>query len=167
MNKRLCALALALLTITSSADFLLGCGDKFLNHLRGTRYQRAGLREPAAVLIYNNSGSDLVPGDSNNAALQKAGYRPTSVVTAADFEKTLALGGWDVVLVNMSNAQGVRERLPSSVAVVPVLFNPKTAVPKETKNEYKVILKAPAKSQTLLEAVDEALALRPKPRKGN
>jgi hypothetical protein len=109
--------------------------------------------------------SELPPGAVIDATLQKAGYRPTVVTTANDFERALGVGGWDLVLVSSSNASRVRDRLPKEVAVVPFVANAKSAELKQTRKEYRVVLKAPVKSQALLEAIDEALALRPKPQR--
>ena len=48
------------------------------------------------------------------------------------------------------------------LVVLPVILNATAANLKETKKQFPVILKAPAKSQSLLDAVDEALAARAK-----
>ena len=165
MTKRLCAIGLALLTVAHSSDVLLACGDKFLVSNRGTRFQRAAARrEPAAILIYTNPGSHLLAGEPVDATLQKAGYRPTTVETSGEFEKAMNRGGWDLVLVSAENAQAVSKRLPGNVVVVPFFFNATNTESKQIRKQYKVVLKAPAKSQSFLEAIDEALAQRPKPR---
>jgi hypothetical protein len=169
MSKRLCRTGLILLISISSGDTLLACGDKFLVSSRGTRFQRAGVaRKPASILIYTNPASELprmlasIPVD---ATLTKAGYRPTTAATSVEFEKALSRGGWDLVLVGMPDAEAVSKRLQGDPvpAVLPVVFNPTTGELKETKRLYPVVLKAPAKSQSFLSAIDEALARRPKP----
>jgi len=166
MTKRLCALGLILAIVAGSGSVLLACGDKFLIHNRGTRFQRASAsREPAAILIYTDRGSELLAGAPIDATLRKVGYRPTTVATSNDFEKALGAGGWDLVLVSVSNARAVSERLPNTVAVVPVVVDATNTELKLTKQQYKVVLKAPAKSQSFLEAIDEALARRPKPQR--
>ena len=165
MTKRLCAVGLALLTVAHSSDVLLACGDKYLVSIRGTRFQRAAARrEPAAILIYTNPGSQLLAGVPVDATLEKAGYRPTTVETSGEFEKAINRGGWDLVLASVENAQAASKRLPGDVAVVPFVFNSTNAEFKQIRKQYKVVLKAPVKSQSLLEAIDEALAQRPKPR---
>ena len=169
MCKRLCAAGLLLLTGISSGDVLLACGDKFLVSSRGTRFQRAAVaREPASILIYTNPASELpkvLAGIPVHATLTKAGYRPTTVATSDELDKALGRGGWDLVLVGMVDAQGVSKRLRGDhvPAVLPVVFNPTTSELKETKTLYPVVLQAPAKSQSFLSAIDEALARRPKP----
>ena len=167
MNKRVCAFGLILLTVASSS-VLLACGDKFFVSNRGTRFQRAAApRERAAILIYTSPAAELskvVAGGAVDDTLRKAGHRPTTVATSNEFEKALDGGAWDLVLVSLSDAQGVSKRLPSDVAVVPVFFNATTAELVQARKQFKVVLKAPAKSQSLLEAIDDALAHRSKPK---
>jgi hypothetical protein len=166
MTRRVCAFGMILLTVVSSCGVLLACGDKFLVANRGTRFQRAAApREPAAILIYTSPAAELMAGAAVDTTLQKVGYRPTTVGTTTDFEKALERGGWDIVLVSVLNAPAVSKRLPNNVVVVPVVFNATSTELKEAKTQYKVVVKAPVKSQSLLEAIDEALALRPKPQR--
>jgi hypothetical protein len=161
MHRRMCAFGLILLTVATSSSILLACGDKFLISNRGTRFQRAGaLREPAAILIYTNPASELqqvLGGATLDATLRKAGYRPTMVATPDDFEKALNRSGWDLVLVSAADATAVSSRLPKNVAVVPVVVNATNAELMQTRKQYKIVLKAPAKGQSLLSVIDEAL----------
>jgi hypothetical protein len=153
----------------SSGNILLACGDKFLVSSRGTRFQRATVaRGPASILIYTNPASELPKALANipvDTTLTKAGYQPTTVATLDELDKALSRGGWDLVVVGMADAQGVGKRLRGDrvPAVLPVVFNPTTSELKETKKLYPVLLRAPAKSQSFLSAIDEALAHRPKP----
>jgi hypothetical protein len=169
MSKRLYAAGILLVIGISSGDILLACGDKFLVSSRGTRFQRAAVaREPASILIYTNPASELPKVLANipvGATLTKAGYRPTTVATSDEFDKALSRGGWDLVLVGMADAQAVSKRLRGDrvPVVLPVVFNPTTSELKETRKLYPVVLKAPAKNQSFLSAIDEALAHRPKP----
>ena len=169
MSRRLYAAGLLLLIGIGSGNIFLACGDKFLVSSRGTRFQRAAVaREPATILIYTNTAPELpkalgsIPVD---ATLAKAGYRPTTVSTTDEFEKALSRGGWDLVLVGMADAQAVSQRLRGDVVpvVLPVVLNSTPSELRETKKLYPVVLKAPAKSQSFLLAIDEALAHRPKP----
>jgi len=169
MSRRLYAAGLLLLIGISSSNILLACGDKFLVSMRGTRFQRAAVaRDAAAILIYTNPASEIpkvLASFPLDATLTKAGYRPTIVATSDEFEKALSRGGWELVLVGMADAQGVSQRLRGDVVpvVLPVVFNGTSSELKATKKQYAVVLKAPAKSQSFLSAIDEALAHRPKP----
>jgi len=169
MRTRPCAGGILLLISTFSGDVSLACGDKFLVSSRGSRYQRAAVaRQPASILVYANPDSELpkaLAGISVDATLTKAGYRPTTVATADELEKALARGGWDLVVVGMDDAQGVSKRLRGDrvAALLPVVSGTTSHELDEARKLYPVVFKAPAKSQSLVSAIDEALARRPKP----
>jgi len=166
MIERTFAISLTLLAALGAVNVLPACGDKFLISSRGTRYQRApAARVPAAILIYTNPASEagkVLAGIPVDAALRKVGYRPTIVETQADFEKALSRGGWDLLLVGLADARAVSQRVKNNIGLLPVVAELPPAAVKETARLYPVVLRAPAKSQTLVEAVDEALAMRPK-----
>lgn len=164
MNRR--RLTVVILAAVGSVNLLLACGDKFLVSSRGTRYQRAPVGGGhAAILIYTNPASDLskaLSGMAVDATLRKAGYQPTSVDTSAAFETALTHGHWDLVLVGLADAQAVSQRVQSNSGVLPVVLNASAAVVKQTRKLYPVVLRLPSKNPEFLDAVDEALASRPK-----
>ena len=167
MKKRLCAVCLVLLIGITSANLLLACGDKFLNSGRGTRYQKAPIkREPHAILIWANPASELPRGLASvpvDETLRKVGYQPTTVTTAAEFDSALNRGGWDLVIVGVADAQAVSKRLQDNApTLLPVALNPSDSQMKQAKMEYEVVLRAPAKRESFLSAVDEALTHRAK-----
>jgi hypothetical protein len=90
------------------------------------------------------------------------GYRPTLVANAADFEAMLSRGGWDLVLVGMADAQAVSQRMKSYAVVLPVVLTAGDL--KQTRKQFPVVLKGPAKSEAFLEVIADALASRPKPK---
>ena len=155
---------LVLLAGLGSSDLLLACGDKFLVSSRGTRYQRAPVAyRPAAILIYTNPASEVpkaLASVSVASTLSRAGYRPTVVGTAAEFEAMLSRGGWDLVLVGMADAQAVSQRVKSYAGVLPVVLTAEDL--KQTRKQYPVVFKGPAKSQAFLDVIADALASRPK-----
>jgi hypothetical protein len=155
----------------TSADYLLGCGDKFLNSSRGTRYQKAPIkREPNAILIWANPASELpkgLAGVAPDETLRKVGYQPTTVATAADLDTALNRGGWDLVIVSVADAETVSKRLADKrPALLPVALNPTDTQMKRAKSEYEVVLRGPVKRASFVSAVDEALAHRSKKSSG-
>jgi len=146
-------------TYTSTPVF--GCGDKFLVASRGTRFQRAPLaRDHAIILVYAQPASDMAQGLSGvplDATLRKAGYRPTIVESAAELDRALSHGGWDLVVLGLSDARMLAQR-SKDLDVLPVTANATAADLKEARKVFPVVLRGPAKSQALLAAVDEALA---------
>ena len=168
MKKRLHATVLAFMILGNCGNLLLACGDKFLVPNRGSRSQRPGVpRESAAILIYD-SGSELRDGFKKGSAgdtLTKAGFRPTLVNTRSEFEQQLRDGRWDAVLVSLPDAKAVSDRLRGTEhppVVIPVTLNATDEVVKQTRKQYPVVLRVPAKDDAFLSAIDKALEHKPK-----
>jgi hypothetical protein len=167
MNRRLAVLGILVLVGIGSNVDLLACGDKFLVVTRGTRFQRPSARRPASILVYANPASGLpktlatLPID---ITLRKAGYQPTLVSTATELNQALRGGPWDLVLADATDAAGLSGDLQKNTRAVllVVVFDASAAQLKQLKQQYPRLLKSPTRSQTVLEAVDEALASRPK-----
>ena len=163
----LCAFGLG-----SAGDHLLACGDKFLVTNAGTRYQHSKEPRDAAILIYNSPSSEVegvLASISVDKVLRREGYRPTVVTNLADFETEFGHGGWSLIIAGSSDAQALssRVRADNAPALLPVVFNQKGAQLKQIKEQYRVVVNAPVKSQSLLEAIDEALAHKPKAQSKN
>ena len=120
--RRLLVAGLFVLTGIGPTAELLACGDKFLVISRGTRYQRARIAgRQAAVLVYINPSSALGKALENvpvDEALKKAGYRGASVVSAADLDRKIAEGGWDLVIADLSDGASLRGRLSQGAAAI-------------------------------------------------
>jgi hypothetical protein len=148
---------------------LSACGDKFLVLGRGTRFQRPGkVRPPANILVYADPASGLPNALANlpvDETLRKAGYRPTSVSTAHDLDQALQRGGWDLVLADAAESDAIAKRVAGdnrAPVVLPVLYNASGAELERLKKQYRCVLKSPAKNQSFLDVIDDALASRPK-----
>ena len=145
------------------------CGDKFLIGSRGTRFQHApSATAGASILVFANPTSNLPKALANvpvDATLRKAGYKPTTVTTANDFDAALSRGGWDLVLVDVADGPAVSVRVAGVKApvVLPVVYNATDPQLVQAKKQYQTVLKSPTKSQPFLDAIDDALALRVKP----
>lgn len=171
MKKRVHAMVLTFVILGNFGSLLFACGDKFLVPNRGSRSQRPGApRESAAILIYD-SGLELRNGFKNGSAseaLTKAGFRPTLVNTRSEFEQQLRDGRWDAVLVSLPDAQAVTDRLRGTAhppVVIPVTLDASDAVVKQTRKQYPVVLRVPAKDNAFLSAIDRALEHKPKSQK--
>jgi hypothetical protein len=164
MKKSLLVVGLLILSVPS-AD-LLACGEKFLVISRGTRFQRAApVREPAAILVYVNPASSLpkalerVPVE---ATLRKVGYRPTTVSAPGELDRALRQGGWDLVIADLSDSAALSARLQGDAApmILPVAYGQTGAEVAQARKQFPQVLRGPLKSQTFLDAIDDALALR-------
>jgi hypothetical protein len=146
---------------------LLACGDKFLVAGRGARFQRGGAHA-TSVLIYAPPSSTLSAGFRNlsvDHVLSRAGYRPAMVVSAEQLDEILKVKGPDVVLVDIADARTVEKLVPAGVpgpVILPVLANASRQEVATARKTWGVALKSPASSDSLLDAVDEAVELRAK-----
>jgi len=167
MKTRLVAVTVLLFCAIGQGGPLLACGEKFLMRSRGTRFQRAPLaRISASILIYANPALNLtraLAGVSVDATLRKAGYRPTTVTSQKEFQSALARGGWDLVLLDVgdSDAAIARSPVPNAPVVLPVMFNASKADLAAAKKQHPHVVKGPLKGQSLVEAIDDALADKP------
>jgi hypothetical protein len=164
MKTRLVVVAAFLLAGFSVSEPLYACGEKFLMRSRGTRFQRvAALRKPASILVYANPQLNLPKALANasvDATLRKAGYRPTTVTSAAEFASAMGQGKWDLVVVDVADTSAVTKQTPKAPApiVLPVLLNPTSQEMAVARKQHQRAVKGPVKSQSFLDAVDDALA---------
>jgi hypothetical protein len=157
--------ALMLGGLSAAGDSLYACGEKFLMRGRGTRYQRATpMRKPASILVYANPALNLPKSLANvpvDTTLRRAGYKPTTVTSAGELAGALGRGGWDLVVVDLADSSVVTQAPKVQPTVVlPVVLNPTSQEFAAARKRHPHLLKAPVKSRTFLDAVDEALADR-------
>lgn len=168
LNRALMAAVLVLVAATPSD--MLACGDKFLVPSRGIRFQGPPLdRESATILLYASTDSALgaaLKTLSVEDALRKAGYRPTTVASAADFDTRLRAARWDVLVIDLADGPEIARRLPSTAApiVLPVAYGTAGVSADGAKTQYQQVLKSPKKNKAFLDAVDKVIAERAKAR---
>jgi hypothetical protein len=154
-----------LLGVIAAGEPLFACGEKFRVGTRLTRFQQPPrARGAASILIYANPAlSKALAGVPVDQALRKAGYKPTSVTSPKEFQAALDRGGWDLVLLDVGDSGAAIARSPVANApvVVPVIFNAPKAELAAAKKQHPHALKGPIKSQSLVHAIDDALADKP------
>jgi hypothetical protein len=154
-----------LLGVIAAGEPLFACGEKFRVGTRLTRFQQPPrARGAASILIYANPAlSKALAGVPVDQALRKAGYKPTSVTSPKEFQAALDRGGWDLVLLDVGDSSAAIARAPVANApvVVPVIFNASKAELAAAKKQHPHALKGPIKSQSLVHAIDDALADKP------
>jgi len=148
---------------------MLACGDKFFVPSRGMQYQRRVIdREAATILLYARPGSVLNATFAKvaiQATLRKAGYQPTMMSSATEFQNALRTGSWDVIVVDLADVPPIQA---ASVGVAPIILPVAHDLAKAAldvaKKEYRHVLKSPTKSQAFLDAIDQAITVRAKAR---
>ena len=146
-----------------AASTRLACGDKYLVPGRGARFERTPAeRQLATVLFYAPPSSALsrtLARLKAEAALRKAGYRPT-VATGPDDLARVAATSWDVVLADAADGNAVKRHIPaaSRAHVVAVLAEATGVQFRQARSEFPLVLKAPSRNQDFLDALDDAAA---------
>jgi hypothetical protein len=169
MRYRACVIGLIGVAGLCAGPSLLACGDKFLVAGRGARFQREGAR--ATVVIYAPLSSTLRGGPENlsiDSVLNRAGYRPTVVASAEELGRILKDGNQGIVLVDIADVRTVEKLVPAGApgpVILPVLSSASRQEVATARKTWGVALKSPASSDSLLDAVDEAVDLHAKARK--
>ena len=163
MKTRLVVTVL-LFGMIGAGEPLLACGEKFRMASRLTRFQQPPrARVAASILIYENPALNLskaLAAVDADATLRKAGYRPTIVKSPKEFQTALDRGGWNLVLLDVGDSGAAIARSPVANApvVLPVVFNASKAELAAAKKQHPHALKGPVKGQSLVDAIDGALA---------
>lgn len=163
------AIVATLLALGHVAPDLLACGEKYVVPTRGTRFNAPPpKRTDAAILLYADPASELsrtLTRLSFARTLQKVGYRVTEVSNdpqlAAAFSQR-----WDLAVVDFSGLRVMASQgrnIPAST-VLPVSYALTGSELKDARRQYPLIIKAPTRATTLLDAVDAALEAQRKQR---
>ena len=154
-----------LVGVIAAGEPLFACGEKYRVGTRLTRFLQPPRARPAAsILIYANPAlSKALAGAPVDQVLRKAGYKPTSVASPKEFQAALDRGGWDLVLLDVGDSGAAIARSPVANApvVLPVIFNASKAELSAARKQHPHALKGPVKSQSLVDAIDDALAGKP------
>jgi hypothetical protein len=168
MKRRWVGCGLLFLSTIFVAGVLLACGDKYFVTVQGTRYLLSSMTSDSNILIYNSPRSEIsrlfasVPVEKT---LTGTGFLTTIVTNESDFKSQLAVGGWAIIMVGVTDAQKARAGMPADgrAALLPVVDNATRDQLKQIKDQYPVVLKATtSKSEPLLDVIFDAYGHRPK-----
>jgi hypothetical protein len=155
--KQITAVLLVALIILTSAPDLSACGDKLL-HLN--RLHRAKTK-PASVVVFYRPDS-LLGGTSPerlNKAFEEAGHKLILVTTDRDLRAALQAGVAEVLIADLQDAASLPGGMSGPPSVVAVVAKSDRQGLSSAKI-FDAILKAPAKPDNYLDAVDRALEAR-------
>ena len=166
MSKGFIASALLLFSVAGSPSDVLACGDKFLLLGRGTRFQRLASAQRGAILVYLNPSSNLPKALSNlpfDSMLRKAGHRAAVVTVPEELARIVRRDKWDVVVIDVADGEAIKSLLSvreTSPVLLPVVDSASDNNLALVKKEYGCVLESPAKTQSFMDAIDAALALK-------
>src|SRR5262245_37834335 len=170
MPKASLRVLLVILLVSLCGLPLDGCGDQLLVLGRGVRFLSVRAEYPASILHYINPLKvDPTVKDTNlRSFLGQAGHKLQSVRSAKEFEESLRIGKYDLILIDFSDAPNFAEIIQSAASqpsVLPFVLNGKKEDISTAKKRYGIALKAPFGVQHLLDTIDDAMVLRHKRQK--
>ena len=155
----------AIAALATTAAF--ACGDHLMLLLGGARFQQVfGGARPASILAYTR-GDSAVPRVVKDLelqpALKRAGHKLRAVEDRAAFDEALKTGKYDVVLADVTDAEGLEQQVgsaPSKPTLLPVIYKATKSEATAVKQKFRSVLKAPGSSGDYLAAIDAAMKVR-------
>ncbi len=145
------------LILFAMGDQATACGDKFLVVGRGLRYDRAyPAKHPSSVVIYLE---DQKVSRQLEGILKTSGHKVRSISDEAGLFSTLQSGKFDVVLIPLSRAAELQNRIQlaqGKPAVLPVTFK----MSKEDSKKEQCILNISGKNRHPVAMIDQVMEAR-------
>lgn len=142
------------------------CGDKLML-VMGSRYSQIKPLHPAAILAYpgKSTSATLIRSLQSQPAFKKAGHRVQIVEDSAGLDLALKAGKYDVVVVDVTNANELSLQVSSAASkpvLLPVVFRASKEEQAAAQKKYHCLLKAPGDPENYLDAIDHAMELKSK-----
>jgi hypothetical protein len=163
MPRRLCVVALTLLTMASAFTDVIACGDKFLRVGRSSRFRAYASVHPSSILVYAPRWERRGIEDFQHM-LKRAGHSPLVVTTPSAMSHAFVSGKYEVVIAAYDDSGAVKkelEALPSRPGLLPIVYKTTKAVAAEAAAAYPCLLQ-PDKMTPFqaLEEIDRLIDLR-------
>jgi DNA-binding NtrC family response regulator len=120
------------------------------------------------VLAYvrqNSAASAIVKELELRPDLRQAGYRFFSVENTAKLDNALTTGQYDLVLADVSDAEGLEQQVrsaPSMPLMLPIVYKSNKTEAAAAEKRFHRVLKAPGNGDNYLAALDGAMELKMK-----
>jgi hypothetical protein len=145
---------------------LSACGDKFLVLGRSVGYQSLlKASKPGSVLLYKTAALPAPITDGRfKLVMDAAGHQLSTVSDRAALDHALANGKIDLVLADPATSRliGGIVNTTSTAMVVPILSDSGAAERATFVKEFGCILRLPADTRAVIDALDKAMKLRAK-----
>ena len=165
--RKMFVVGLLLASVALTVTAAIACGDKLMLFAGGGRFRQVYARtHPASILAYVRENS-AVPGVVKELqhTLQQTGYKFFVVEDAPGLDEALKTGKYDLLLIDVADAQGLEQQArsaPSMPMVLPVVYRSTKADAATVQKRFHCILKAPGSADRYLAALDEAMMVRSK-----
>ena len=162
--RKLALAALAAGFVFLGADPAKACGDKLLAMTRSIGLFNAYVPwKSASILIYQGHAGSPLKDKQFQSSLKAAGHKVETLDAESQIDRKLSMGKYDLVLVDISDAVSVQQRLssaPSGPAVLPILSKPTKNELAAAEKQYGAAMTIPAAFTQNLEAIDKILKSR-------
>ncbi|MGH9503789.1 MAG: hypothetical protein ACRD20_13130 [Terriglobales bacterium] len=145
----------------------VACGDKVMALGRAIKLRYVSTHS-ASILLYVRPGTPAA-GALSDASLQSALKKSSQVLKvvteASELDTALSGGKYDLILADPQDAPAIEQQLQaisSHTVLVPLLYQSSKAEASILAKRYHVILKAPAKMDSYLSALDEGMEIKAK-----
>lgn len=150
--------------LASASVDLSACGDKYARVGQSSRLKGYAPLYPASILVYSPAGAKRDDVKEFEALLTRAGHKPVFVPHGGDFEKALAAGKYDLVIVHYPDAGAIKDRLqaaPNAPAIVPILPDKLKKLEPQVHKDYQFVITPYNMSKwDALEKLDHAMEVR-------
>ena len=140
------------------------CGDKLLAMTRSIDLFKAYVPwRSASILIYQAHAGSPLKDKQFQSSLKAAGHKVETLDAESQIDRKLSMGKYDLVLVDISDAVSVQQRLssaPSGPAVLPILSKPTKNELAAAEKQYGAAIIIPAVFTQNLEAIDRIMKSR-------
>ncbi len=131
----------------------------------GARASQIKPLHPADILAYpgNSRSASLIRSFESQPAFKKAGFRFRVVEDTQALDSALKTGKFDLVVADVSDANGLSEEVSSAASkpvLLPVAFDVSKQEQSAAQKKYHCLLKAPGNIENYLDAVDHAMELK-------
>ncbi|PYT25800.1 MAG: hypothetical protein DMG57_23810, partial [Acidobacteria bacterium] len=153
-----------LIAATFASTVAFACGDKLMLLVGGGRFRQVYARtHPASILAYarqNSAVPEVIRELGLEPALKQTGYKFFAVEDRPKLDEALKTGKYDLVLLDVVDAEGLEQQVrsaPSMPFVLPVVHKFNKADAATVHRKFHCILKAPGSIDRYLAALDEAM----------
>jgi hypothetical protein len=146
---------------------VFACGDKLMLLIGSARYRQVYNAHPASILAFTRQNSAvprIVSELEHQPALKRGGHKFYSVDDLSRLDEALKAGRYDLVLADITDADGLEQHLQSiqskTVVLLPVVYNSTKAEAQAVEKRFHCVLKAPGSPSNYLAAIDGAMEVR-------
>lgn len=164
--RSLLVTAIVVAAVPLGSIVMFACGDKLMLLIGHSRYQQVYNTHPASILALtrqNSAVSGIVNELEHQPPLKRGGHKFYNVDDLSRLDEALKAGQYDLVLADVTDADGLDQHLQSARSkpvVLPVVYNSTKAEARAVEKKFHCILKSPGSPSNYLAAIDDAMEVR-------